>query len=100
MNTLPLATALVNPAAVENPRDSWPAWTDEDRWETTPGDAPDFIPSAEDLAAASELLNADVTDYWTDSIPDLTEAFTVPDRVYREGEVVKSLDCFLDFYPR
>ncbi len=93
MNTLTLPVSLVNPTSAANPRDTWPDWTDGDCWELGLGDAPDFIPSAEDMAEASELLNANATDYWTDSIP-------LSDRAYRDGEVVKSLDCFLDFYPR
>jgi hypothetical protein len=36
MITLPLAPPVVNRAAAGNPRDSWPAWTDEEHWELGP----------------------------------------------------------------
>jgi hypothetical protein len=100
MMTLPLVSPAVNLATLENPRDSWPSWTDEYRWETnldddpaddddddpdeprpTPG--PEFIPSPEDLADAVILLNADVTDCWPDSWPDLMEVCTVSDWDYQ-----------------
>jgi hypothetical protein len=60
MNTLPLASPIVNP------RDSWPAWTDADRWEPTPDDpgdeprptvGPDFAPTRlEELEALGRDL--------------------------------------------
>ena len=53
-----------NPAAPANPRDSWPNWTDEDRWEPIPEPddyrppaGPDFTPTPEEEAEAVELLN-------------------------------------------
>ncbi len=61
----------VNPSAPITPRDSWPAWTDTDRW--TPVDAdhrptagPDFVPSAADEAAAAELFRDDSSDALAD----------------------------------
>jgi hypothetical protein len=97
MNTLPLATPIVNP------RDSWPDWTGGDRWEfcpDEPGDdrddyrpthGPDFTPSADDQADAVALLNADVTDYWPGSWPDLMEVSTVSDWDYQaeQAEVIE-----------
>jgi hypothetical protein len=98
MNTLPLASPIVNPDVAPNPRDSWPAWTGEDRWELCPDEpaedrdearpthGPDFLPSAEDLAGSVALLNADVADYWPDSWPDFMEVSTVSDRDYQAGQ--------------
>ncbi len=51
MNTLPLASPVVNPAVVPNPRDSWPVWTGFAVWGLGPDDGPrptagpDFTPT-------------------------------------------------------
>jgi hypothetical protein len=64
MSTLTRNALIVNPTTPANPRESWPAWTDEFRWEPTPDTdeprptiGPDFLPSVEDLAEAVALLN-------------------------------------------
>jgi hypothetical protein len=67
MSTLTRTRSLVNLTLIPsaNPRDSWPSWTDESRWEPTPDDeprptsGPDFHPSPDDLVEAVALLNAD-----------------------------------------
>ncbi len=56
--TLPAPARNVNPAASADPRDSWPDWTDSDRWELGP-ESDDFAPTPEDEAEAAELLNGD-----------------------------------------
>jgi hypothetical protein len=54
----------VNSLASANPRDSWPDWTDDYRWDLAPVSddyrptaGPDFIPTSEEDAEAVELFN-------------------------------------------
>jgi hypothetical protein len=67
----PIAPARnANPTTSANPRDSWPEWTDEVRWELGPDSDSDsesddfrptpnseFTPTVEEEAEAVELLN-------------------------------------------
>ena len=57
-------TRNANSATHANPRDSWPDWTDADRWELAPEAderrptaGPDFVPTLEEVAEAAELIH-------------------------------------------
>jgi hypothetical protein len=90
VKTLSRTALAVKPATPKNPRDSWPDWTEDDRWklgpdpydEARPTSGPEFIPSPDDLAASVALLNARATDYWPEAWPDLMEVSTVSDWDY------------------
>ncbi len=58
MLTLTDATATVN----VNPAETWPAWTDGDRWELGPDEAGDFEPPAPD----EEQWWAEQNETWDD----------------------------------
>jgi hypothetical protein len=107
MSTLTRTRSLVNLplilASTANPRDSWPDWTDESRWEPTPDDeprptfGPDFHPSPEDLAEAVALLNADATDLDAEALADhwwlaerMADAFADPTDRLHPAELVEA----------
>ncbi len=49
-----------------NPAETWPAWTDEDRWEPGPAEAGDFEPPAYE----DERWWAEQNETWDDIEPD------------------------------
>lgn len=48
MTTLQATRSVVKPAVAGNPRDAWPAWTDDDRWELGPEADPSPAPKADE----------------------------------------------------
>ncbi len=62
MLTLAETTAAVN----ANPAESWPAWTDEYRWEPVPDDSGAF----ENPTPADEQWWAEQSETWDDIEPD------------------------------
>ena len=57
-------TRNVNSATHANPRDSWPDWTDADRWELAPDpdtnrskSDPEFAPTLEEEAEAAGMIH-------------------------------------------